>query len=337
MLKGHFDTTPPECLAKAISACHKCDLESAQTVGPGFIVNHEKLRDLEDTRDVLLVQERLLVDLRESVQPLELLKAQGRGAEDMDEVLRKRAELSDKMETSIMEPTELFQEASKVCLWEGCLLLMKCCESDKPAIVKRLIRSVIWREVPHFSRSGVESKAHMFLVNGRDRPGDLLLDSIHKEIKMGGKTEVTGREKNLVGFEDDGWFPPMLDKVGKLSRELLAGKGRLKLPVEMICEELEAIAYAFLKTGGSVNPLDIPTTLRRAGVSAADLCGAYNRIAEARMMGDDSAMRLRRLEVIVQCIRWTSEGLSSQRGVLGETVQPGIVRMWVVDALRNLE
>ena len=50
----------------------------------------------------------------------------------------------------------------------------------------------------------------MFLVNGRDRPGDLLLDSIHKEIKMGGKTEVTGREKNLVGFEDDGWFPPML-------------------------------------------------------------------------------------------------------------------------------
>ena len=56
------------------------------------------------------------------------------------EVLRKRAELSDKMETSIMEPTELFQEASKVCLWEGCLLLMECCESDKPAIVKRLIR-----------------------------------------------------------------------------------------------------------------------------------------------------------------------------------------------------
>ncbi|CAN0448995.1 unnamed protein product [Ascophyllum nodosum] len=262
----------------------------------------------------------------------------------MDEVLRKRAELSDKMETTIMGATELYKEASKACLWEGCLLVMKCCESDNPAIVKRLIRSVIWREVPHFSRSGAESKAHRFLVNGRDRPGDLLLDSIRKEIKMGGKTEVTGREKNLVGFEDNSWFPPMLDKVGKLSRELLAGKGRLTLPVEMICEELEAIACAFLETGGSVNPLDIPTTLRRAGVSAADLCDAYNRIAQARKMRNDSAMRLRRLEIIVQCIRWTSEGLSSQsdsrglqRGVLGETVRPGIVRKWVVDALRNLE
>ena len=64
--------------------------------------------------------------------------------------------------------------------------------------------------MPHFSRSGAESKAHRFLVNGRDRPGDLLLDSIRKEIKMNRKTEVTGREKNLVGFEDNSWFPPML-------------------------------------------------------------------------------------------------------------------------------
>ena len=56
-------------------------------MGPGFIVNHGKLRHLEDARDVLMVQERLLVDLRESVEPLELLKAQGRGAEDMDGAL----------------------------------------------------------------------------------------------------------------------------------------------------------------------------------------------------------------------------------------------------------
>ena len=33
---------------------------------------------------------------------------------------------------------------------------------------------------------------------------------------------------------------------------------------------------------------------------------------------------------------WSDSG-GLQRGVLGETVQPGIVRMWVVDALRNLE
>ena len=49
--------------------------------------------------------------------------------------------------------------------------------------------------------------------------------------------------------------------MGKLSRELLAGKGRLKLPVEMICEELEAIAYAFLKTGGSVRETQCSYTL----------------------------------------------------------------------------
>ncbi|CAM9540207.1 unnamed protein product [Ascophyllum nodosum] len=326
-----------ECLAKAISACHKCDLASAQTVGPGFTVDHVKLRALEDTNDVLMAQERLLTDLRESVKPLELLKAEGRGAEDMDEVLRDRVQLSAKMETTIMEPTELYQEASKACLWEGCLLLMKCCGSDQPVIVERLIRSVIWREVPHFSRSGVESEAHRFLVKRRDRPRDLLLDSIREEVKMKGKTEVTGQEKNLVGFEDDSWFLPMLNKVRELSRELLAGKWCFRLPVEMICEELEAIADAFLETGGSVNPLDIPATLRRAGVPAAVLCDAYNRIAEARKMSDDSAMRLRRLEVIVQCLQWTSEGLSGQRGVLSETVRPETVRKWVADALRNLE
>ena len=58
-----------------------------KTVGPGFTVNHGKLRALEDTNDVLMAQERLLADLRESVQPLELLKAKGRGAEDMDGAL----------------------------------------------------------------------------------------------------------------------------------------------------------------------------------------------------------------------------------------------------------
>ena len=58
-----------------------------KTVGPGFTVDHVKLRALEDTNDVLMAQERLLTDLRESVKPLELLKAEGRGAEDMDGAL----------------------------------------------------------------------------------------------------------------------------------------------------------------------------------------------------------------------------------------------------------
>ena len=74
------------------------------------------------------------------------------------------------------------------------------------------IRYVIWREVPHFSRSGVECEAHRFLISGRDRPRELLFDSTRKELKMEGKTEVTG-QKNLGGFEDDNWFLPMLVRV----------------------------------------------------------------------------------------------------------------------------
>ena len=54
---------------------------------PGFTVNHRKLRALENTIDVLIAQERLLADLRESVKPLELLKAEWRGVEDMDGAL----------------------------------------------------------------------------------------------------------------------------------------------------------------------------------------------------------------------------------------------------------
>ena len=45
------------------------------------------------------------------------------------------------------------------------------------------------------------------------------------------------------------------NKVRELSRELLAGKWCFRLPVEMICEELEAIADAFLETGGSVREI----------------------------------------------------------------------------------
>ncbi|CAM9540345.1 unnamed protein product, partial [Ascophyllum nodosum] len=89
------------------------------------------------------------------------------------------------------------------------------------------IRYVIWREVPHFSRSGVECEAHRFLISGRDRPRELLFDSTRKELKMEGKTEVTG-QKNLGGFEDDNWFLPMLEQVSRISTKPPPNKARLE-------------------------------------------------------------------------------------------------------------
>lgn len=53
-------------------------------VAPGWSLNHAKLKSLEDERDVLLIQERLLADLRASMAPLERLKRDGRGTEDLD-------------------------------------------------------------------------------------------------------------------------------------------------------------------------------------------------------------------------------------------------------------
>lgn len=53
-------------------------------VAPGWSLNHGKLRALEDQRDVLLAQERLLMDLEESMTPLERLLKDGRGTEYLE-------------------------------------------------------------------------------------------------------------------------------------------------------------------------------------------------------------------------------------------------------------
>lgn len=53
-------------------------------VAPGYTLDHQKLRALEDARDVLMVQEGLLADLRQSMTPLERFKAEGRGTEELD-------------------------------------------------------------------------------------------------------------------------------------------------------------------------------------------------------------------------------------------------------------
>lgn len=55
-----------------------------QMVAPGWNLNHAKLRSLEDERDVLLTQERLLRDLEGSMAPLERLVRDGRGTEYLD-------------------------------------------------------------------------------------------------------------------------------------------------------------------------------------------------------------------------------------------------------------
>ena len=53
-------------------------------VTPGWSLNHGKLRAMEDLRDVLLIQERLLSDLKESMTPLERLLRDGRGTEYLE-------------------------------------------------------------------------------------------------------------------------------------------------------------------------------------------------------------------------------------------------------------
>lgn len=46
-------------------------------------------------------------------------------------------------ETDFMDTTELFQQAMKVYLWEGCLRMIKCCGANEPVMVKNLIRYVL--------------------------------------------------------------------------------------------------------------------------------------------------------------------------------------------------
>ncbi len=57
-------------------------------VAPGWSLNHAKLRSLEDERDVLVIQERLVADLTASMAPLERLSREGRGTEELDGAAR---------------------------------------------------------------------------------------------------------------------------------------------------------------------------------------------------------------------------------------------------------
>ncbi|CAM9519333.1 unnamed protein product, partial [Ectocarpus sp. 12 AP-2014] len=171
-----------ECLLKAISACHKCDLDSAQMVAPGWSLNHAKLRTMEDERDVLLVQERLLSDLKATMAPLERLAQEGRGTEGLIAELAERRRIAETWTTDIVEPSELYRQASGSFLWEGCLRLMQCCEFDEPIVAKRLIRSIIWREVPSVSRGGSKCRAQVFISSMRDRPGEVEVDDVRQEL-----------------------------------------------------------------------------------------------------------------------------------------------------------
>lgn len=46
----------------------------------------------------------------------------------------------EEWKTSIVDPTELYRQASSVFLWEGCLQLLQCCEVDEPMVSRKLIR-----------------------------------------------------------------------------------------------------------------------------------------------------------------------------------------------------
>lgn len=54
--------------------------------------------------------------------------------------LGRRVKMAKEWETEFMDMTELFQQAMKVFLWEGCLRMIKCCGANEPIMVKNLIR-----------------------------------------------------------------------------------------------------------------------------------------------------------------------------------------------------
>ncbi|CAM9591002.1 unnamed protein product, partial [Ascophyllum nodosum] len=68
-----------------------------------------------------------------------------------------------------------------------------------------------------------------------------------------------------------------------------------------------------------VTPLDVVKTLRNSGVRATSLLRAYDRMVKTRRPGGN-AMRLRWLEVTVQCLTWIGEG--NQPGEIGGLVMP---------------
>ena len=62
--------------------------------------------------------------------------------ESLKAELEERARIAEEWATSIVEPTQLYGQASGVFLWEGCLRLLQCCELDEPMVARKLIRCV---------------------------------------------------------------------------------------------------------------------------------------------------------------------------------------------------
>eukprot|EP00752_Nemacystus_decipiens_P013044 g11539.t1 len=327
-----------DCLLKAISACHKCDLDSAQMVAPGWTLNHAKLRSLEDERDVLLIQEQLLADLGASMAPLERLARDGRGTEDLKAELDGRRRIAGAWTTGLGDPSELYRQASSVFLWEGCLRLLQCCEFDEPMVARKLIRSIIWREVPSLSRDGAKSRTQNFIYEGRHRPGEVEVDDVRQELDkdVGGGGAGPGGPGGPVVFEDDGWFTPLLDKMSALSLELLGHRGSSSvLPVETLCLELQNIADHYSDVGGSAPALCVVKALERAGLSAATLLDAYEFMNRNHYPQDDMA-RLRRFDVMVYLLD-SAGGQGAQPGLRAETVRPERMERLAQDTYTGLD
>lgn len=56
--------------------------------------------------------------------------------------LAERRRIADAWTTGMVDPSELYRQASSVFLWEGCLRLLQCCEFDEPMVARKLIRCV---------------------------------------------------------------------------------------------------------------------------------------------------------------------------------------------------
>lgn len=314
-----------DCLVKAISACHKCDLDSAQMVMPGWSLSHAKRQALEDEMDVMLTQERLLRNLEASMAPLQRLKEKGRLTEDLEGELDERARVANEWTWGIAGPTELYERAMAFFLWEGCLQLLQCCGKDEPALARKLVRSIIWREVPMYTREGEASHTHAFITRGRSRKGEVAVDDVRLVLDDG------------AAFEDDGWFGPLLEKTQALAHELLSRKETYVLPVDTLCRELQLIADEYYYAGhgeAEVPPPCVAASVRQAGVSPTALLDAYESMNRTCYPKDDELM-LRWLEVMTEVLTWACQ--TQQPGVLAESVRPERVERLAHDTMRGLE
>ncbi|CAM9416260.1 unnamed protein product, partial [Discosporangium mesarthrocarpum] len=290
-----------DCVLRAIAALRQCDLSSAQMVAPGWVLNHDKLHTLEDERDVLLTQERVLKQLKDTLSPLEGLRLSGRAGPDLTEELEERSRACERLAFGIANATELYNSCSRFCLWEGCLLVLQCCEANNPREAAALVRSIIWRAVPSRTIQGPGGALHTWMEQRKNDPEQpVRVDHVQEQLDSEAHMR-DGQGWSGPLFEHNGWLEALMDKMLTLCRELLSDKARYVLPVDVVCLTLQDIVDRH-----DSNVLMVPRMLKQAGVSTQRLVDLYIGLAATQdpMSQGNAASRLRVVELLAELLSW---------------------------------